>query len=93
MELIKLKWKVFVVFLNDYFKFHCYWMLVIGLDREDCYLRKPSKAMLTMSITPPSGCVISPSSPLPIPLKNPSTPSSEAPTNNTSTYQHNAISN
>ena len=79
------------VVLIDFFKFHCYWMLVIGLGREHRYLRRPSKAMLTMSITPPRGCVISPSSPLPIPLKNPSTPSSEAPANNTSAYQHNAI--
>lgn len=41
--------------------------------------------MLTMSITPPRGWVINPSRPLPIPLKNPSTPSSEAPANTQNT--------
>ena len=39
----------------------------------------PSNAMLTMSTVPPGGFVINPSRPFPMPLKNPSTPSSWAP--------------
>lgn len=40
------------------------------------HLLRPSKAMLTISTTPPVGFVRSPKIPLPTPLKNPSTPSS-----------------
>ena len=47
--------------------------------KKTFYLLTPSSVKLTMSITPPAGCVSSPRSPFPIPLKNPSTPSERAP--------------
>ena len=52
------------------------------LQQKRDNLLTPSRVKLTMSITPPVGCVSNPRRPFPIPLKNPSTPSERAPKQN-----------
>ena len=53
-----------------------------NLQQKRGNLLTPSRVKLTMSITPPVGCVSNPRRPFPIPLKNPSTPSERAPKQN-----------
>ena len=54
-------------------------MSCCSLLPQHTYLLMPSNAMLTISTAPPVGLVNNPRSPLPMPLKKPSVPSSLTP--------------